>query len=74
MQIHLLRVQQQAIGPAAQPVQSFEHHERVAEVGAAGRILAVGVAGPVDGAVAEGGCMVGMCEGAQVSGEEEVEG
>lgn len=74
MQIHLLRVQQQAIGPAAQPVQGFEHHERVAEVRAAGRILAVGVAGPVDGAVAERGRVVGMCEGAQVGGEEEVEG
>ena len=74
MQIHLPRIQQYAIGSAPQPLQGFEHHEGVAEVGTAGCVLAVGVAGPIDGAVAEGGRVVVVGgEGAEVRGEEEID-
>jgi len=50
-----LRVEKDAVGFAAEAGESFKDHDGVAEVGAISRILAVGIAGPVDVLVDEGG-------------------
>ena len=53
--VPFLGVEEDPVGFAAESSQRLEHHDRVAEVGAVGRVLGVGVAGPVDVFVDEGG-------------------
>lgn len=72
--VPFLRVEEDPVGLAAQPVQRLEDHDGVAEVGTVGRVLGVGVAGPVDVFVDEGGSVwgrmvvVGGEEGGQAGG------
>ena len=50
-----MRVEQDAVGFAAEARQGFKDHDCVAEVRTAGRVLTVGIARPIDVFVAEGG-------------------
>ena len=45
--IHCMWIHQHSVRPAAEPVQRLEQHDRIAQVVAVGRILAVGVVFPI---------------------------
>lgn len=71
--VPFLRVEEDSVGFAAEPGKRLKHHDGVAEVGAVGCVLGVGVAGPVDVFVDEGGSVRG-CMVVVVEGEEGGEG
>jgi hypothetical protein len=73
--VPVVRVHQDPVCLAPQPVQGLKHHDGVAEIGAVDGILAVGVIAPVDVLVAKRRRMFGSEEGAvpmgRIVGDEE---